>query len=63
MHTNHRVSLAACPPPARAVCARSKMHLQFLHGIIGLSDSEEDEDDLLDSADDDGEEDDDDDDD
>ena len=55
--------MAACPPRTRAVCARSKMHLQFLHGIIGLSDSEEDEDDLLDSADDDGEEDDDDDDD
>ena len=45
MHTNHRVSLAACPPPTRAVCARSKMHLHFLNGIIGSDDSEEDEDD------------------
>ena len=45
VHTNHRASLAACPPPTRAVCARSKMHLHFLNGIIGSDDSEEDEDD------------------
>ena len=59
MHTNHRVSLAACPPPARAVCARSKMHLQFLMGVARIIDDDDSDDevDSLDSYDNDGEED------